>query len=54
LSSGGQMDRSFELFLMLVLAIFSQALFLALLQFVGCCLEQGILSVVRLLLSTLI
>ena len=48
------MDRSFELLLKLVFAIFAQALFLARLQFVGCCLEQVILAVVQPLLPTLI
>jgi hypothetical protein len=40
------MDISFALFLVLVLAILAQAIFLARLQFIGCNLELEILTVV--------
>ena len=39
------MDISFALFLVLVLAILAQAIFLARLQFIGCNLELEILDV---------
>jgi hypothetical protein len=40
------MDRSFELFLMLVLAIFAQALFLEQPQFMSCNLDLEMLALV--------